>query len=228
MNWIAGRSELLMKRMIILIFVLLLMAGCKPVDEEIAQQEVDPNVIHTSVAATMFAESAQTAEAMPTDPPPPPTDVPTLPPPPEPTLPVTIYVSTPTPDAVADVGEDTVIDVPILLGLVPGDGQEFNVHSGFDAKWTFRNDGPNIWTPAYSIRFLYGANFDAPSVATFEQYADNTTVGPGEVTEILVPLQAPGGPGIHIANFCLYNNRDDVGLPPQCIFASTVEIYIAP
>ena len=127
-------------------------------------------------------------------------------------------------------GSDKIEDVPQFLGQYPGDGFAFNPGSKFDATFTFKNNGENEWNHLYSLRRITwkGESFGAQkSKYLFQEHATNTTVAKGEETTITLPgLQAPLAPGQHDSWWCLYNNREDEGLPPQCIFVVSIEIMV--
>ena len=212
------------------------LAACGPKEPEIdpdliytqVAATVAAQMIHTQVAATMVAGVVQTTQAEATPVPPAtatPIDVtPTQAlPTPAVDLPVAPNTATPEPDA-----EDEVLDRAILIYQWPVDGQRFNPGSCFDAVWTFQNTGPTNWNGNYSIRWLsYGQRYGAAGSYPFATFADNQSVAPGEEVTITAPgLCAPAGQGIHIGPFCLYNSRLDQELPDQCIFSTTIEVFI--
>lgn len=211
-----------------MLMIAVVLAGCGSPDTA-APTQIDAAIIHTSVALTMVAQLTQTAAAMPPTPIPLPsaTVAPIL----TPTatlMPLSVpldQLGSPT----AEATDDDVKEKIVFLGQSPMAGQQYNVGSKFDAKFTFQNIGTDTWSPAFSIRFLgWGETFNASeTVYTFEKYADNTTVEPKGVVTITLPgLQAPGGSGSFIGNLCLYNNRDDAGLAAQCIYPLYIDIFI--
>jgi hypothetical protein len=214
------------------------LAACGPkepvVDPDLIYTQVAATVavqmIHTQVAATMAAGAAQTAQAQATPIPPAsatPLPVVATPAPPTPAVDLPSAPNTATPE---DSTEDEVLDRAALTYQWPVDGQQFNPGSCFDAVWTFQNTGPTTWNSNYSIRWLgYGQRYKAANSYPFSTYADNQKVATGEVVTITAPgLCAPAGEGSHIGPFCLYNSRTDQGLPDQCIFSTTIEVYIGP
>ena len=209
------------------------LAACGPKEPEIDPDMIYTQVaatvavqmVYTQVAATMIAGAAQTVQAQAT-PIPPSTALPTqAPPTPALVLPVVPDTATPEPG----VG-DEVLDKAFLISQRPGDGQRFNPGSSFDAEWIFQNIGATTWNANYSIRWKgYGPRYGAEGSYSFATNADNLTVAPGEtVTITLFGLRAPGGDGVHIAPFCLYNSRLEQELPDQCFFNTTIEVYIGP
>ena len=191
---------------------------------------VAAQMIHTQVASTMIAGVVETTQAEATPIPPAtatpidttPTQAPLTP---AVDLPVPPNTATPEPGA-----GDEVLDRAILTYQWPVDGQRFNPGSCFDAVWTFQNTGPTNWNGNYSIRWLnYGPSYGAAGSYPFATFADKQSVPPGETVTITAPgLCAPEGQGSHIGPFCLYNSRLDQDLPDQCVFSTTLEVYIGP
>lgn len=233
MKRVLKSSQLLI--MLVLIFS---MVSCAPKGE--ATPTIDPNMIYTEAAATVSAQltanapqptvaPAATATAIPERPT---TTLAALPTINQTAITQAVAVTqmVATAEPVNNAADDKIEDIPQFLGQYPGDGYAFPPGSKFDARFTFKNNGPNTWTPLYSLRRITwkGESFGAEqSKYLLEFFADRTTVHKGEETTITLPgLQAPQSQGQHQSWWCLTNNREDVGKDPQCIYVVSIEILV--
>lgn len=220
---------------LLLIFIVVaLITACSATP---AEPTIDANVIYTEAAKTVAAQL--TDEAPPTleptiTPVPTNTSAPTITETPEqppatetPQEEVVEVTTTPLPTATTTSGGDELIDQASLLTFHPPDDQIYTPGGVFDAQVGFKNTGPNTWNKYYSMRYLSGNTFGVGSKYTIELHSPKSDVRPDEDVVITIPgMTAPQEEGRYLSNWCLYNNREEQGLPPQCFYLITFQIIV--
>jgi len=77
------------------------------------------------------------------------------------------------------------------------------------------------------MRYLSGNTFGVGSKYTIELHSPKTDVRPEEDVVITIPgMTAPQEEGRYTSNWCLYNNREEQGLAPQCFYLITFQIIV--
>lgn len=177
-----------MKRIILLTFTLLL-AACGSAVTEPTVTPVDVNAIQTAVVETVMAQATQTARAIPTNTPEPPTETPALPP---------TETPTPAPAPTQGLCDDAiyVADVSVPDGMQMNPGQEFV------KTWRVKNTGTCTWTSGYQIIWSYGDNRMGGQATAL-----TGDVLPGAEAEISLILKAPAASGAYSGYWVLRNNN---------------------
>jgi TolB protein len=92
-------------------------------------------------------------------------------------------------------GAQFVADVSIPAGTRFARAQDFS------KAWRIANSGSCAWpAAAYALRFWEGEQMDGP-----DQIATDGAIQPGDSTDLVVPLIAPGTPGPHSGKWVLYD-----------------------
>lgn len=213
---------------ILLIFVLLLLAGCKLPAPEDGQATGDP-------ASAAFTAAAQTADARavlrpagtetftpePSKTPAPSATLAAETPLAPPAQAVTQTVSATeagaasTAVAAADRGE-FVEDISVPDGEAHAPGELFT------KTWRLKNTGETTWTTEYSLVFISGALMDAPASVSLP-----IEVGPGETVDISVEMTAPAEAGTYQGFWKLRNAAGQIfGVGPAATDAIWVTITV--
>jgi len=82
------------------------------------------------------------------------------------------------------------------------DGTEINGGETFSKTWRLRNIGDCPWTTDYDIVFVSGESFNAPNRISMP-----TFVGPGEMVDITILMEAPVYPGNYRGYFMLADRQ---------------------
>ncbi len=146
----------------------------------------DVDAVNTAVAQTLAAQQPQntaTTQVLPTI-----TSMPTITPKPgEPT-------STPKPcNKAAAISETYPDDTEVIAG------------TDFDKSWRLQNIGTCTWNANYRVAFYSGDQMGGPNVQLL-----NTTVAPGEMTDIIIDQTAPNAAGTYKG---IWKLQDDDGVP---------------
>jgi hypothetical protein len=173
---------------------------------------VDMAPFMTQAAETVFAQLTETALAMPTETPVPPTDTPTI----TQTFTSTatlipaasstpVKTSTPvksnTPKATATKAG---WNCEITFQLVEN-GKEFNTNEDFDARWTIKNTGTETWS-ASDVDYIYVSGTE---MQKFNKLYDlPASVSPGNSITIIVDMKAPGSSGYYETFWALARHSD--------------------
>jgi hypothetical protein len=172
----------------LLLAVSLVMLACNLPFISIASQ--DNGLVATAVAKTVAALNAQ--QAVPATLPP---QIATLAPAPTQTM-------APYPTAVLP---PTATPLPCNRALPVSetypDGTNFNINTNFNKSWRLRNGGTCTWNTGYRIAFMSGNGMSGPASKHF-----TTNVAPGETTDLILPLKAPGTAGSYSGYWGLYGD----------------------
>ena len=202
-----------------------------------AEPTIDPAMIYTEAAQTVAAQLTLEAPptntpeptAIPTNTPLPPTNTP-LPERPTETPQTDENDPTSTPAAQPTATRSSsgdLIDEAVMTYFYPPDDQDFTAGGTFNAQVGFRNMGPNTWNASYSIRFLSGNTFGVGSKFIMDDFGNQDSLAPGGEVIFTIPnMTAPDEEGRYLSNWCLYNNREAQGLPPQCFYLITFQIIV--
>jgi len=166
---------------VIVLTASILMSAC---NIRVTSNDVD--AVNTAVAQTLAAQQPQntaTSQVLPTI-----TSMPTVTPKPgEPT-------STPKPcNKAAAISETYPDDTEVTAG------------TDFDKSWRLQNIGSCTWNANYRVAFYSGDQMGGPNVQLL-----NTTVAPGEMTDIIIDQTAPNAAGTYKG---IWKLEDDDGVP---------------
>jgi hypothetical protein len=113
-------------------------------------------------------------------------------------------------------GSPIDVTIPDDSAMLPG--------QSFTKTWKIQNIGVCTWSKAYSARFFYGAQMNAP-----EQVPLVKEVPPGESVEIEIDMVAPSTPGSYQGNWKLANSKGQFfGIGPNGDSPFWVRIKVVP
>ncbi|MBI9051959.1 MAG: hypothetical protein JEZ00_21265 [Anaerolineaceae bacterium] len=172
---------------------------------------VDMGAIETQVVGTFSAQLTETAVAMPTETPIPPTETvtntetPTVTKTPYPTNTYIYWTATPnktktsTPEP-----QDDKWNCKITFQLVENK-QEFNPNEDFDARWTIKNNGSETWN-FFDVDYRYMSGTEMQTGGKVYDLPD--TITPDESITITVDMKAPGSSGYYETFWALARHAD--------------------
>lgn len=83
------------------------------------------------------------------------------------------------------------------------DGSPYTINTAFNKSWRIKNVGSCTWNTNYKIAFLSGDAMSGPFSQNF-----STSVAPGEMMDLILPLKAPATKGIYTGYWGLYDDSD--------------------
>lgn len=199
---------------IFFVAVLILLAGCLPLNTA-PQQAETPGIVETVVAATYAAITTQTAKAMPPTATITPTSTRTptktpLPPTATPTFIYLLFTATPTASATpppTETGTGAVgIASPYACQLIrqsPEITATFSPNERFEWRWTVENVGQRVWPwDNMTYKYIRGSKLHEKDVY---QLGNNIEVG--ERTQFSIPLRAPKEPGSYFTTWAMRKGK---------------------
>lgn len=91
----------------------------------------------------------------------------------------------------------------IMISETVMDGSPYTINATFNKSWRIKNVGSCSWNTNYKIAFLSGDSMSGPSYQNF-----SASVAPGEMIDLILPLQAPPTTGIYTGYWGLYDDSD--------------------
>ena len=168
--------------------MLFLLASCSGTSAQPTATAVDIGAMQTAAVQTVVSSITQTAVALPTGTPVPPTETPAPSPTVTPTAAVTLT------QALCD-GSAFVSDASVP------DGTQMTAGQAFVKTWKVKNTGTCVWKTGYQIIYSYGEKLGGlPTTLSAE-------VQPGAEVEISVNLTAPTKTGTYSGYWRLANNN---------------------
>jgi len=179
------------KKITIPIFVLVTILACAPFTASTPQPAATLNALYTSAAQTLDAMATQGSYTVT----------------PQPFATGTLSIATTTPFA-------TYTAVPPLLTIASRcdsaafvsdvtypDGSTIALGGTFTKTWRIQNTGTCTWNTSYSLVYVGGERFSAPSAVALPG-----NIGPGQTVDIPVNLTAPSSKGNYIGYWKLRNS----------------------
>ena len=217
---LSKRKNMLHRKYRIFYFLIVtaLVLACAPtlVPASVPAPTFDPNSINTAIGLTAEAAATQTALMKP------PTLTPTVtmlpsntPPPTESPTPTFIFIlSTPTvPSSTPTLDPDGSKFACRVDSKTPPDNTAFTQGANFDARWLVTNIGTVAWDAGSTdYRFNNGDKFHKAAVYDF-----NSSVSPGQQTEIVVDMKAPDSGGTYTTTW-----KINVGKNKFCSMSLTI------
>lgn len=91
----------------------------------------------------------------------------------------------------------------IMISETVMDGSPYTINTAFNKSWRIKNVGSCTWNTNYKIAFLSGDAMSGPFSQNF-----STSVAPGEMMDLILPLKAPATKGIYTGYWGLYDDSD--------------------